>query len=60
MVLFDDTGWVMDPTRPDMRAAAQTTIDTQADDGRILKNVTSKGKSNDEGRSPPFPRISKS
>ena len=29
-VLFNDTDWVMDPTRPDMRAAAQTTIDTQA------------------------------
>ena len=29
-VLFNDTDWIMDPTNPDMRAAAQTTIDTQA------------------------------
>ncbi len=29
-VLFNETDWVMDPARPDMRAAAQATIDTQA------------------------------
>ena len=29
-VLFNDTDWIMDPTRPDMRSAAQKTIDTQA------------------------------
>lgn len=29
-VLFNDTNWVMDPSRSDMRAAAQVTIDTQA------------------------------
>ncbi len=29
-VLFNDTDWIMDPTRPDMRAAAQVTIATQA------------------------------
>jgi len=29
-VLFNDTDWVLDPARPDMRAAAQSTIDTQA------------------------------
>ncbi|BBO68719.1 hypothetical protein DSCA_26490 [Desulfosarcina alkanivorans] len=29
-VLFNDTDWIMDTARPDMRAAAQITIDTQA------------------------------
>ena len=29
-VLFNDTDWIMDPTKPEMRAATQTTIDTQA------------------------------
>jgi len=29
-VLFNDTDWVMDPASPDMRAAAQSTLDTQA------------------------------
>ncbi|BCS96938.1 hypothetical protein DSLASN_25700 [Desulfoluna limicola] len=29
-VLFNDTDWVLDPSRPDMRAAAQSTVDTQA------------------------------
>ncbi len=29
-VLFNDIDWIMDPKDPDMRAAAKTTIDTQA------------------------------
>lgn len=29
-VLFNDTDWVLDPANPDMRAEAQSTIDTQA------------------------------
>ena len=29
-VLFNDTDWIMDTKRPDMRAAAKTSLDTQA------------------------------
>jgi len=29
-VLFNDTDWIMDTTRPDMRAAAMESINTQA------------------------------
>ena len=38
-VLFNDTDWVMDPARPDMRAAAQTAIDTHAVVFEGLANV---------------------